>query len=185
MHYGIIKQTITMKKLVKVLSVFVMILSASSMLAQDKNNQWQVTMGVSAIDFHPVGTDASDNATGGLFSEYFNFDENWNIPNTPINTISLTRYGTESFSYGVRASLNKISKLGDERARITPEVLASLDAVVTYNLPGDLKILGITIDPFLEGGTGYTWFANQRSSTINGGYGFNFPVSEKVSIKVG
>ena len=67
-----------MKKLVKVLSVFVMVLSVGSMLAQDKNNQWQITMGVSAIDFHPVGTDASDNATGGLFNEYFNFDENWN-----------------------------------------------------------------------------------------------------------
>ena len=102
-----------------------MVLSVGSMLAQDKNNQWQITMGVSAIDFHPVGTDASDNATGGLFSEYFNFDESWNTPNTPVNTISLTRYGNESFSYGFRASLNKISKLGDERARISPKVLGS------------------------------------------------------------
>ncbi len=174
-----------MKKLVKVLSVFVMILSVSSMLAQDKNNQWQITMGVSAIDFHPVGTDASDNATGGLFSEYFNFDENWNTPNTPVNTISLTRYGNESFSYGFRASLNKISKLGDERARISPEVLGSFDALVTYNLPGEIKVMGLTIDPFLEGGTGYTWFGKERSQTLNGGYGVNIPVSEKVSIKVG
>jgi hypothetical protein len=124
-----------MKKLVKILSVFVMIFSVSTMLAQDKNNQWQFGLGVNAIDFHPVGTNSSDNATGGLFSEYFNFEENWNIPNTPINTVSLTRYGTEDFSYGFRASVNSITRLGDSRARIDAKFLASLDAVVSYNLP--------------------------------------------------
>ncbi len=109
-----------MKKLVKVLSVFVMIFSVSTMLAQDKNNKWQFGIGVNAIDFHPVGTDSSDNSTGGLFSEYFNFDENWNSPSTPVNTVSLMRYGTENVSYGFRASLNSITRLGDQRARISP-----------------------------------------------------------------
>ena len=45
--------------------------------------------------------------------------------------------------------------------------------------------MGLTIDPFLEGGTGYTWFGKAKITTINGGYGVNIPVSEKVSIKVG
>ena len=174
-----------MKKLVKVLSVFVMILSVGFMQAQDKNNQWQISMGVNAIDFHPVGTNSSDNSTGGLFSEYFNLSENWNIPNSAINTVSLTRYGTESFSYGFRASVNKITKLGDERAIIMSKLLSSVDAVVTYNLPGELNFLGLTVDPFIEGGTGYTWFGNQRSTTLNGGYGVSIPFSEKVSIKIG
>ena len=119
-----------MKKLIKVLSVFVMIFSVSTMLAQDKNNKWQLGLGINAIDFHPVGTNSSDNATGGLFSEYFNFDENWNNPSSPVNTISLTRYGTENVSYGFRASLNSITRMGDQRATTSPTFLASFDAVV-------------------------------------------------------
>ena len=170
-----------MKKLVKILSVFVMIFSVSTMLAQDKNNQWQFGLGVNAIDFHPVGTNSSDNSTGGLFSEYFNFEENWNAPNSPINTVSLTRYGTEDFSYGFRASVNSITKLGDSRARIDAKFLASLDAVVTYNLPEFLSVGNM--EPFLEAGTGYTWFGKERSHTLNGGAGVNIPLSEKVSIK--
>ena len=171
-----------MKKLVKILSVFVMIFSVSTMLAQDKNNQWQFGLGVNAIDFHPVGTNSSDNATGGLFSEYFNIDENWNTPAAFINTLSLTRYGTEDFSYGFRASANTITKLGDERARIDSKLLFSLDAVVSYNLPEYLSICNM--EPFLEAGTGYTWFGKERSHTLNGGLGVNIPISEKVSIKV-
>ena len=174
----------SMKNLVKVLSVFVMIFSVSTMLAQDKNNKWQFGLGVNAIDFHPVGTDSSDNPTGGLFSEYFNFDENWNNPQTPINTVSLTRYGTENVSYGFRASLNSITRMGDERARINPTFLASFDAVVNYNLPLTLKIGSVEMNTFVEGGTGYTWFGNERSHTLNGGYGVNIPVSEKMSIKI-
>ena len=159
-----------------------MIFSVSTMLAQDKNNQWQFGLGVNAIDFHPVGTNTSDNATGGLFSEYFNFEENWNIPNTPINTVSLTRYGTEDFSYGFRASVNSITRLGDSRARIDAKFLASLDAVVSYNLPEFLSVGNM--EPFLEAGTGYTWFGKERSHTLNGGAGVNIPLSETVSIKV-
>ena len=159
-----------------------MIFSVSTMLAQDKNNQWQFGLGVNAIDFHPVGTNSSDNATGGLFSEYFNFEENWNIPNTPINTVSLTRYGTEDFSYGFRASVNSITRLGDSRARIDAKFLASLDAVVSYNLPEFLSVGNM--EPFLEAGTGYTWFGKERSHTLNGGAGVNIPLSETVSIKV-
>ena len=173
-----------MKKLIKVLSVFVMIFSVCTMLAQDKNNKWQLGLGINAIDFHPVGTNSSDNATGGLFSEYFNAVENWNAPSSAINTISLNRYGTENVSYGFRASLNSISKMGDKRATIDATYLASFDAVVNYNLPLTLKLGGIEMNTFIEGGTGYTWFGKERSHTLNGGYGVNIPVSEKISIKI-
>jgi outer membrane protein OmpA-like peptidoglycan-associated protein len=39
------------------------------------------------------------------------------------------------------------------------------------------------MEPFLEAGTGYTWFGKERSHTLNGGAGVNIPLSEKVSIK--
>ena len=40
------------------------------------------------------------------------------------------------------------------------------------------------MEPFLEAGTGYTWFGKERSHTLNGGAGVNIPLSETVSIKV-
>ena len=173
-----------MKKTTRILSLFVMIFSVSFLLAQDKNNKWQISFGVNAIDFHPVGTDSSDNPTGHLFSEYFNASGNWNYTSGLVNTISLTRYGTDDFSYGFRGSFNKVTQLGDERATIPEETIASFDAVVNYNIPTSLNVLGLDIEPFLEGGTGYTWFANQRSHTLNGGYGVNIPVSNTVAIKI-
>ena len=175
------KTTIIMKKLGKLILVFAVLFYVNSTLAQDKNNQWQVTFGNNAVDFHPVGTDTEDNATGHVFSEYFNIQKNWNTQ-TAINSLSISRFGNESFSYGLRGTLNRVTRLGDERARISPTFLASFDAVVTYNLPDFMSFC--KLEPFLEGGTGYTWFGNQRSSTMNGGFGVNYPVSEKVSIKL-
>ena len=60
-----------MKKLGKLILVFTVLFYINSIAAQDKNNQWAVSFGNNAIDFHPVGTDSSDNATGHWFSEYF------------------------------------------------------------------------------------------------------------------
>jgi OOP family OmpA-OmpF porin len=175
------KTTIIMKKLGKIILVFAVLLYVNSALAQDKNNQWQFAFGNNAVDFHPVGTDSQDNPTGLLFSEYFNIQENWNTQ-TAINTLSISRYGNESFSYGLRGSLNTITRLGDQRARISGKRIASLDAIVTYNLPEFMSFC--SMEPFLEGGTGYTWFGNQRSTTMNAGYGVNFQVSEKFSVKI-
>ena len=62
------------------------------------------------------------------------------------------------FLWGQR-SFNKVTQLGDERATIPEETIASFDAVVNYNIPTSLNFLGLDIEPFLEGGTGYTWFA--------------------------
>ena len=170
-----------MKKLGKIILIFAVLFYVNSTVAQDKDNQWQFSFGTNAVDFHPVGTDNSDNATGHLFSEYFNIQENWNTQ-TAINTLSISRFGTESFSYGLRGSLNTVTRMGDERARITGKRIASLDAVVAYNLPEFFSICNM--DPFFETGTGFTWFGNQRSVTANVGMGVNFPVSKKVSIKV-
>ena len=51
------KKTITMKKFGKLILVFTVLFYVNSILAQDKNNQWQVSFGTNAVDFHPVGTD--------------------------------------------------------------------------------------------------------------------------------
>ena len=170
-----------MKKFGKLILVFAVLFCVNSLTAQDKNNQWQFSFGVNAVDFHPVGTDSSDNATGHWFSEYFNIQDNWNTQ-TAINSLSISRYGNEKFNYGLRGSLNQITRLGDERNRISAKRLGSLDLFVDYNLGEGFNFCNI--EPFLEAGTGYTWFGNQKSVTMNGGFGFNAPLSEKVSLKV-
>ena len=40
------------------------------------------------------------------------------------------------------------------------------------------------MNTFIEGGTGYTWFGQERSHTVNGGYGVNIPISDKAFIKI-
>ena len=88
------------------------------------------------------------------------------------------------FLNGLKKGVFSISKMGDKRATIDATYLASFDAVVNYNLPLTLKLGGIEMNTFIEGGTGYTWFGKERSHTLNGGYGVNIPVSEKISIKI-
>ena len=170
-----------MKKFGKLILVFTVLFYVNSILAQDKNNQWQVSFGTNAVDFHPVGTDTGDNATGHWFSEYFNIQDNWNTQ-TAINSMSFSRYANEKFNFGLRGSLNQITRLGDERKRISPKRIASLDIFVDYNLGDGFKFCNI--EPYLEGGTGYTWFGSQKSLTMNGGVGINAPLSDKVSLKV-
>ena len=170
-----------MKKLGKLILAFTVLFQISFMAAQDKNNQWQVSFGVNAVDFHPVGSDTENNATGHLFSEFFNIQENWNTQ-TAINTIGISRYGNEKFNFGLRGTLNQISRMGDERSRMSPKRLASLDVLVDYKLGDAFKFCNM--EPYLEGGTGYTWFGNQKSLTMNGGAGLKVPVSEKVSINL-
>ena len=40
-----------MKKLGKLIFVFTVLFYANSILAQDKNNQWQISLGTNAVDF--------------------------------------------------------------------------------------------------------------------------------------
>ena len=122
-----------MKKLGKLILAFTLLFHISFVAAQDKNNQWQVSFGVNAVDFHPVGSDSDNNATGHLFSEFFNIQDNWNTQ-TAINTIGISRYGNDKFNFGLRGTLNQITRMGDERGRMSPKRLARLDILVDYKL---------------------------------------------------
>ena len=57
-----------------------------------------------------------------------------------------------------------------------------MDVIVDYKLGKNFNFCNI--EPYLEGGTGYTWFGSQKSLTMNGGLGINVPLSEKVSLNV-
>ena len=123
-----------MKKLGNLILVFTLMISINFMFSQDKNNQWQVSFGLNAVDFHPVGTNAENIATGNWFSEYFNVN-NWNNREAALNTLTIKRYANEKFNYGIRGSMNTVTKMGDERAALqNPVSLASMDLLVGYKL---------------------------------------------------
>ena len=152
-----------MKKLGNLLLVFTLMTSINYMFSQDKNNQWQVSFGLNAVDFHPVGTDAENNATGNWFSEYFNVN-NWNNREAALNTLTIKRYANEKFNYGIRGSMNTVTKMGDERAALqNPVSLASMDLLVGYKLGKGFHFL--SVEPYLEGGTGYTWFGRKNTNS--------------------
>ena len=165
-----------MKKLGKLFLVFTALFYANSILAQDKNNQWQLAIGTNAVDFVNEGENVF--STSNIKTS----DMNYQV--SSLNSLSLSRFanGNESFRYGFKGSFNSIKTLGDGSDQITDNSLTSLDVFVDYNL-GE-KFSFWNIEPYLQGGTGYTWFGVQKSLTMNGGVGINIPFNDKISLEL-
>ena len=124
-----------MKNFVKIFFVLTLALFTTQSIAQDKNNPWQFSFGVSALNFngtnYPSDKPTLDLGTS-LFNEYFNVTDHWNVQSS-FSTVTLTRYADNGYSFGVRASINKFSKLGDSPA-ITPKTMISADLILTKTL---------------------------------------------------
>jgi outer membrane protein OmpA-like peptidoglycan-associated protein len=170
-----------MKNLVKIFFVFALLSLTTQSWSQDKNNPWQFSFGVSALNFN--GTNyPSDKPTldlgSSLFNEYFNVDEHWNVQSS-LSTFTLTRYADNGFSFGVRASINKFSKLGDS-PRISPKMMFSADVMITKTL-SDLSFFNL--EPYLEFGVGQSFVDSSSDYSLNGGAGVSYAVSEKVFLK--
>lgn len=163
-----------MKKLGKLIFVFTVLFYANSILAQDKNNQWQISVGLNAVDF----VNESENV---IANKRANVDS-WNQNGLSFNTISLLRYSDESFNYGFKGSFNPISTMGDGSGQAVDQMLTSLDVFTEYNLGKNFSFSNI--EPYLEGGTGFTWLGTQKSLTLNGGAGIKIPFDDKISLKI-
>ncbi|WP_194766254.1 OmpA family protein [Tamlana sp. I1] len=160
-----------MKNLSRLLFAMLLVLVCSNVNAQDKNNPWQVTIGVNAVDFYPVGEDYPQ---GEYFDEYFNATDHWNILPS-LSTISVSKYLGHGITFGVAGSLNKIDKFGDE----------SVDDWSYYGVDGTIKynfLDGTTIDPFIGLGGGYTWVDEIGAGTVNGTVGLNVWFSENIGL---
>ncbi|MFV0565297.1 MAG: OmpA family protein [Flavobacteriaceae bacterium] len=177
-----------MKNLSRLLLVALLVLGYSNANAQDKNNPWQITIGVNAVDAYPSGD--GNLFQGGfagetIFDEYFNAGDHWNILPS-LSTISVSRYLGSNFSLGVTGSINKIDKWGDISSNpdTTNEVddwsYYGLDGTVKYNF-GDLLNWNV-VEPFLGVGGGYTWVDEIGAGTLNGTIGFNVWFSENVGL---
>ena len=162
-----------MKNLSRLLFAMLLVLGYSNVNAQDNNNPWQITIGVNAVDFYPVGEDAPQ---GDIFDEYFNVGDHWNILPS-VSSISVSKYLSDGFSFGVAGSLNKIEKWGD----------ASVDNLSYYGVDGTIKynfLEGKKFDPYLGVGGGYSWVDDIGAGTLNGTVGFNLWFSENIGLTV-
>ncbi len=174
-----------MKNLSRLLFAMLLVLGYSNVNAQDQNNPWQITIGVNAVDAYPTGS--GDLTTGGFSSESFgeeflNATDHWNILPS-LSTISVSKYLSDGFSFGIAGSINKISKWGD--ISTAPDVTNDVDDLSYYGIDGTIKynfLEGKTFDPFVGIGGGYTWVDEIGAGTLNGTLGFNVWFSDNVGL---
>ncbi|PWK20410.1 OmpA family protein [Xanthomarina spongicola] len=161
-----------MKNLSRLLFAMLLMLSYSSINAQDENNPWAITVGVNAVDFYPTGEDAP---LGDYFDEYFNARDHWNILPS-LSSLTLSKYFSNGFSFGVTGSINKIEKFGDSDVRNLSYY--GLDGTVTYSFA---KLINSNVvEPYLGVGGGYTWVDTIGAGTLNGALGLNLWFTENI-----
>lgn len=184
-----------MKNLNRLILIMLAVVVFENANAQDKNNPWNITVGINAVDFYPIGDDAPH---GELFSDYFNVEDHWNILSS-ISNISLQRYFGGNFSVGAGFSINKIENWGE----LEDGTLVSVNDLMYYGIDTNLKysfaelIDSKAIEPFLGLGLGYTWIqegpynsttgsSNSNdlvgSGTVNGTFGLSFWFSDNVGL---
>ena len=170
-----------MKNFVKIFFVFTLALFTTQSWTQDKNNPWQFSFGVSALNFNGTNyTSPSGSIDLGpsLFNEYFNVTDHWNVQSS-FSTVTLTRYAENGYSVGFRASVNKFSKLGD--TSITPKTIITGDLVLTKTLSA---LTFCSLEPYIELGAGQSFVGGDNDYHLNAGAGVSYAVSDKVNLKL-
>ena len=170
-----------MKNFVKIFFVLTLALFTTQSIAQDKNNPWQFSFGVSALNFNGTNytsPSASIDLGPSLFNEYFNVTDHWNVQSS-FSTVTLTRYAENGYSIGFRASVNKFSKLGD--TSITPKTMITGDLVLTKTLSA---LTFCSLEPYIELGAGQSFVGGDNDYHLNAGAGVSYAVSDKVHLKL-
>ena len=170
-----------MKNFVKIFFVLTLALFTTQSWTQDKNNPWQFSFGVSALNFNGTNytsPSASIDLGPSLFNEYFNVTDHWNVQSS-FSTVTLTRYAENGYSIGFRASVNKFSKLGD--TSITPKTIITGDLVLTKTLSA---LTFCSLEPYIELGAGQSFVGGNNDYHLNAGAGVSYAVSDKVHLKL-
>ncbi|EMQ95862.1 OmpA domain protein [Xanthomarina gelatinilytica] len=149
-----------------------LMLSFSNINAQDENNPWAISLGVNAVDFYPTGEDAP---LGDYFDEYFNARDHWNILPS-LSSLTVSKYFSNGFSFGVTGSINKIESWGD--ADVSDMSYYGVDGTVKYSFA---KLINSkVVEPYLGVGGGYTWVDEIGAGTLNGALGLNLWFTENI-----
>ncbi len=163
-----------MKHLSRLLLVTLLMFSFSNVNAQDENNPWQISFGVNAVDFYPVGEEAP---LGEYFDEFYNATDHFNILPS-LSTISVSKYLNDGFSLGLTGSVNKIDKIGDSSA--SDLSYYGLDGTVKYSFAEVLN--SKKLEPTLGVGGGYTWVDEIGAGTLNGVFGLNYWFTDNIGL---
>ncbi|WP_299249028.1 OmpA family protein [uncultured Lacinutrix sp.] len=177
-----------MKNLSRLLFTLVLVVSFSNVNAQDQDNPWAINFGINAVDFFS-GEDSFD---AGVFDEYFNAEDHWNILPS-LSTISVSKYMGNNFSLQAGGSINKIEKYGD--VAVSNLNYYAIDGNVRYHFAEIIK--SKRLDPAVGIGGGYTWVEegplntngtggsnNNGAATLNGSLGLTYWISDNIGLFV-
>jgi len=139
--------------------------------SQDENNVWVVGIGINAVDYYPTNAPGTGNDDGFL-NEVFNVADHWNISGPQIIT---TRHLVKNLSVDGLLSFNSIKKYGDVAVEKTSYL--GIDVNFRYSFMDTSKAFTV----FALAGGGYT-FVFYSGATINGGFGLNYWISDKIGI---
>ena len=163
--------------LFKVLALVMFFISANTN-AQSEENPWQVSVGMTAIDFYPVGNHepGQELFSGDTFEDMFNVSDHWNI-SPSLSYLTIGRYLDNNFSLNLSGTYNQIEKYGSQKVDNLDYFNLSLG--VDYSLAGPLNLN--KIEPTFGVGAGYTWLeegpfnsnGNGDSNEVNSTGSFN------------
>ena len=149
--------------------------------AQDQNNPWSIELGVNAVDFFPI--DITDDGRfaastkGGIFNEYFNSGDHWNIVPT-VSEIKVGNYMGSGFTFVAGATFNKIKKVGDSSVDDLAYIAA--DGEIKYSFRELLNDGWFA--PYIGVGGGYTWIDDIGFGTANALAGLDFWIAENLAL---
>ena len=150
------------------LKIIVLLLAAltTNINAQNEENPWKISLGLSAVDFYPVGInlDGQELHSGDFFNDVFNVQDHWNVPSM-ANYLSIGKYLKNNFSFALGGSYNSISRYGSERVNDLKYV--NINGSLNYSLAELLKLT--KFEPFVGVGGGYSWLEEGPFNSNNSG----------------
>ena len=176
-----------MKNLSRLVLVTLLVLAIGNVNAQDKNNPWQITVGINAVDALATGNQVGNEDIG--FSRLYDVDGEWSA--TPAaSLLSVGRYLGNNFSVGVTGTFNRLDKWNTQGphnpATGTSKLMYyGLDGMVKYSL-ADL-VNSKKLEPFVGLGGGYTWMEQPGAdiaglATLNGTIGVSYWFNDFIGI---
>jgi outer membrane protein OmpA-like peptidoglycan-associated protein len=178
-----------MKNLSRLILSASLILVAVNVNAQDKNNPWQVTVGVNAVDALGTGNQVGNEDVS--FSKLYDVNGEWSSISSP-SMITVGKYLKENFSFSISGSFNKLDKWNtlsaSEPATSVDELMYyGLDGMVKYSFPELLIVGSAVFEPFVGFGGGYTWMEQPGAelaglATLNGTIGVSYWINDHLGI---
>ncbi|RMA66087.1 thrombospondin type 3 repeat-containing protein [Ulvibacter antarcticus] len=177
-----IKQS-NMKHLNSILVAALFFLMVGVANAQDENNPWAIEVGVNAVDLYPIGLadgqTTNSASRGGLFDEYFNVEDHWNILPS-VSKLSIGRYLGSGFTFAAVGTINRIDTVGD--VPVDDLTYYGVDGEIKYSLRDLLNGPGGWFDPSLGIGGGYTWVDDIGFGTANALASVRFWLGENLAL---